>query len=118
MGVIRNEAEEILTQGIGRSVPGGFASSVLTDTLVVAAVSNWGAYGIAACLSVLLQDEGVFHDESVEQHVLEACAHAGFIDGVTGYVEGSVDGIPMDAHLALVRILKSIVSQSLRRSRT
>ncbi len=118
MGVIHNEAEEILTQGIGRSVPGGFASSVLTDTLVVAAVSNWGAYGIAACLSVLLQDEGVFHDESVEQHVLEACAHAGFIDGVTGYVEGSVDGIPMDAHLALVRILKSIVSQSLRRSRT
>ena len=118
MGVIRKEAEEILAQGIGRSVPGGFASSVPTDALVVAAVSNWGAYGVAACLGVLLQDEGIFHDQGVERRVLEGCARAGFIDGVTGYVEGSVDGIPMDAHLALVRLLKSIVNQALRRSRT
>jgi len=118
MGVIHKEAEEILTEGIGRSVPGGFASSVPTDALVVAAVSNWGAYGIAACLGVLLQDEGIPHDEGVERRVLEGCAHAGFIDGVTGYVEGSVDGIPLDVHLALVRILGSIVNQALRRSTT
>jgi len=117
MGVIRKEAEEILADGIGRSVPGGFAPSVPTDALVVAAVSNWGAYGIAACLSVLLQDEGIFHDQGVERRVLESCAHAGFIDGITGYVEGSVDGIPMDVHLALVRLLKSIINQVLRRSR-
>jgi len=101
MGLIRKKAEEILAQGIGRSVPGGFAPSLPTDALVVAAVSNWGAYGVAACLAV----------------VLEGCARAGFIDGVTGYVEGSVDGIPMDVHLAMVRILGSIVNQTLRRSR-
>ena len=117
MGLIHKEAEEILSQGIGRSVPGGFASSVPTDALVVAAVSNWGAYGVAACLAVLLQDRGVFHNEGVERRILKSCAHAGFIDGVTGYVEGSVDGIPMDVHLALVRILGSIVNQALRRSR-
>lgn len=115
MGLIHKEAEEILAQGIGKSVSGGFASSVTTDALVVAAVSNWGAYGIAACLGVLLQDQDIFHDEGVERRVLEGCAHAGFIDGVTGYVEGSVDGIPMDVHLALVRILKSIVNQALKR---
>lgn len=117
MGLIHKEAEEILAQGIGRSVPGGFAPSVPTDALVVAAVSNWGAYGVAACLAVLLQDRGVFHDEDVERRVLEGCARAGLIDGVTGYVEGSVDGIPMDVHLAMVRILGSIVNQALRRSR-
>lgn len=118
MGLIHKETEEILAQGIGRSVSGGFAPSVPTDTLVVAAVSNWGAYGIAACLGVLLRDQDIFHDEGVERRVLEGCAHAGFIDGVTGYVEGSVDGILMDAHLALVRILESIVNQALRRSRS
>ena len=117
MGLIHKEAEEILVHGIGKSVPDGFAPSLPTDALVVAAVSNWGAYGIAACLAALLQDRGVFHDEGVERRVLESCAHAGFIDGVTGYVEGSVDGIPMDVHLALVRILGSIVNQALRRSR-
>jgi len=118
MGLIHKEAEEILVHSIGKSVPGGFASSVPTDALVVAAVSNWGAYGVAACLAVLLQDRGVFHDEGVERRVLESCAHAGFIDGVTGYVEGSVDGIPMDVHLAVIRILGSIVNQALRRSRS
>lgn len=116
MGLIRKEAEEILVHGIGKSVPGGFAPSVPTDALLVAAVSNWGAYGVAACLAVLLQDQGVFHDDGVERRVLESCAHAGLIDGVTGYVEGSVDGIPMNVHLALVRILGSIVNQALRRS--
>ena len=40
MGLIHKEAEEILAQGIGKSVSGGFASSVTTDALVVAAVSN------------------------------------------------------------------------------
>ena len=64
-------------------------------------------------MSLINQD--IFHDESVERRVLEGCAHAGFIDGVTGYVEGSVDGIPIDVHLALVRILKSIVNQALKR---
>ncbi|MEA1870776.1 MAG: DUF4392 domain-containing protein [Candidatus Bipolaricaulota bacterium] len=118
MGLIHDEAEEILVQGIGRSVPGGFAPSVPTDALVVAAVSNWGAYGAAACVAVLLRDQGIFHDENVERCVLEGCARAGFIDGVTGYVEGSVDGIPMDVHLALVKIMKSIVDQALRRSRS
>jgi len=118
MGLIHREAEEVLVHGIGESVPGGFAPSVPTDALLVAAVSNWGAYGIAACLAVLLQDRGVFHDEGVERRILESCAHAGFIDGVTGYVEGSVDGIPMNVHLALVRILGSIVDQALRRSRS
>ena len=43
MGVIRKEVEEILVHGTGSSVPGGFAPSVRTDTLLVAAVSNWGA---------------------------------------------------------------------------
>jgi hypothetical protein len=117
MGLIHKEAEEILVHGIGKSVPGGFAPSVPTDALVVAAVSNWGAYGVVACLAVLLQDRDIFHDEGVERRVLEGCARAGFIDGVTGYVEGSVDGIPMDVHLAMVRILGSIVNQALRRSR-
>jgi len=114
MGLIRKQAEEILVHGIGKSVPGGFAPRISTDALLVAAVSNWRAYGVAACLAVLLHDRGVFHDDGVERRILESCAHAGFIDGVTGYFEG---GIPMDVHLALVRILGSIVNQALRRSR-
>jgi len=117
MGLIHERAEEVLVHGIGKSVPGGFAPSVPTDALLVAAVSNWGAYGIAAWLAVLLQNRDIFHDEGVERHILESCARAGFIDGVTGYVEGSVDGIPMDVHLAVIRILGSIVNQALRRSR-
>ena len=118
MGLIHEEAEKVLAEEVGRTAPGGFAPSTSTDALVVASVSNWGAYGIAACLAALRGNRDIFHCEAVERRILESCAQAGFIDGVTGYVEGSVDGIPMDVHLSLVKILESIVNQTLIRYRT
>jgi hypothetical protein len=116
MGLIHEAADEVLTRSIGRKVPGGFASSVHTDAVLVATISNWGAYGIAAMLAFLLQQRGIFHDGQIEQRVLEGCAQAGFIDGVTGYVDGSVDGIPLNIHLAMVSVLKYLVERSLERS--
>ncbi len=112
MGVIHAEAARVLAEGFGDTGLAGFAPSVSTDALVVAAVSNWGAYGIAACLGVLSKRIDVFHNEDIERRLLEGCARAGFIDGVTGYVGGSVDGIPMGVHLALVRIMRSIVERA------
>jgi D-glutamate cyclase len=116
MGVIHAEAARVLARGFGEAGPIGFAPSIPTDALLVAAVSNWGAYGIAASLSMLLKQVDVFHNEDIERRLLEGCARAGFIDGVTGYVGGSVDGIPMGVHLALVRIMRSIVERTSRGS--
>ena len=87
-----------------------------TDFLVTATVSNWGAYGIAACLAILKGDFEIFHDESIECGILQSCADAGLIDGVSGYVSKSVDGLPQEIHASIVNILAAMVRKSIKRS--
>jgi len=88
-----------------------------TDALVVASVSNWGAYGVAACLAFLKQDIGVFHDENLERRILHACVDAGLIDGLTSRVEEGTDGLEVDVHAAVVAILKKTVEMGIQRAR-
>lgn len=118
MGLIHDRAEEILSGSLEAPVEGGCVPQVITDSLQVATISNWGAYGIAACLALLVGRREVFHDVEIEHRVLESCVRAGLIDGVTGYVEGSVDGVPQKAHLALVRLLETVVETALERGGT
>lgn len=115
MGVIEKEIMEQIPYGAQCKCGcgGGIAPSVVTDFLVTAAISNWGAYGIEACLAALLERPEVFHDPDVEERVLHEAARASFIDGITGYVELSADGLGCSVHKAFVRLLKEIVSQSL-----
>ena len=94
---------------------GGIACTTSTDILVTAAVSNWGAYGVAACLAALLDMADVFHSAVVEETMLQAAAYASFIDSETGYVmPPGVDGLASPVHQALVTLLSEIVTQGLR----
>jgi len=105
----------IIQEGIRKALPFGeiIAPVTETDYLVTASVSNWGAYGIAACLAILLGNPAVFHDEILEQRILHRCADAGLIDGISGYVEEGADGLPAKVHIALVTILAALVKQGL-----
>lgn len=117
MGVIQEEIKRAIPMG-ARCECGcgsGFAPAVATDLLVAAAVSNWGCYGIAACVAILEQNARVFHDRDTEQAILEACARNSFIDGCTGYVGPSVDGIPMSVHLGVVEMLGRVIASALKR---
>ena len=94
---------------------GGITPATLTDVLVTAAISNWGAYGIVACLAVLLQRPEVLHSAKVEEVILQAAASASFIDGATGYVmPPSADSLDSSVHQAFVTLLAEIVQQSLQ----
>jgi len=75
-----------------------------------------GAYGIAACLAILIGDFEIFHDESMECGILQSCADTGLIDGVSGYVGKSVDGLPKAIHVSIVNILAEMVRKGLKRS--
>ena len=74
------------------------------DHLVVAGVSNWGAYGVVAALS-LLADEPLLHSSEDERRLIEASLDAGCVDGVTGETLRCVDGIPSAVHAAVVDVL-------------
>jgi hypothetical protein len=88
----------------------GLVPSTKTDVVVLATVSNWGAYGICALLAVLLDDPSLLHTPAMEHRIIAASADAGYLDG-TGYTDVSVDGLPGDVHAAMVRLLRSIIEQ-------
>ena len=80
------------------------ASVVRVDHLVVAGVSNWGAYGVVAQLGRLAGHD-LLHTPAVERQLVEACTEAGAVDGITRRREPTVDGLPLAAHAAMVGLL-------------
>jgi hypothetical protein len=100
---------------IARTVPNGERIACITgcDHLVVAGVSNWGAYGLMAALAVLhdawsptlakfLTAE---RDLALTKAIVEK---AGAVDGVTARNEPTVDGFPADVHGAVIQELRRI----------
>jgi len=72
---------------------GGIAAASEADSLVVARTSNWGSYGIAACIC-LLKRFHYAHDGKSELKLLRRINDAGGIDSVTKKAEPFVDGLP------------------------
>lgn len=80
------------------------ASIVRVDHLVVAATSNWGAYGVVAALARLSGRE-LLHAPDTERRLIAACVEAGAFDGITRRKEATVDGLSAGAHAAVVELL-------------
>jgi hypothetical protein len=100
---------------IARTVPNGEKIACITscDHLVVAGVSNWGAYGLMAALAVLhapwspviarfLTAE---RDLAITKAIVEK---AGAVDGVTARNEPTVDGFPASVHAEVIEGLRRI----------
>jgi D-glutamate cyclase-like protein len=83
------------------------ASIVRVDHLIVAATSNWGAYGLVVALERLSARE-LLHTPAMERRLVEACVAAGAVDGVTKRRDATVDGLPLDAHAAVVELLRLV----------
>jgi len=117
MGVIEDDIRASIPFGAEAKDPakGGTAPHTRTDVLIAASISNWGAYGVAACLAFLLGRPEVFHDAAMEERMLRVSADASFIDGITGYVEPSADGLASPVHQAFVTLMGETVRQSLNR---
>jgi len=90
------------------------ACTVASDAPVAAATSNWGAYGVAAALAVLLRQPRLIHDPGAEAAVLEACVRAGAVDGITRRAGPTVDGLPLSRQRTVVRGLRDLVEAALR----
>ena len=100
---------------IARAVPNGAEIACVTscDHLVVAGVSNWGAYGLMAALAVVRTDWmptiaeflSAERDLAVTRAIVEK---AGAVDGVTALREATVDGFGPEIHGALIAELGRI----------
>ncbi len=117
MGIIQEELKKSSIPNMAKcqcGCGGGGAPATRTDALITAAISNWGAYGIAACLAFLLQRPEVFHNTMMEERILEATANANLMDGGTGYCLPGADRLSSDVHQAVVTLLGQIVLQGIR----
>ena len=114
MGVIKDTLKECIPYGKKCQCPcgAGIAPETETDVLISATVSNWGAYGLIAALSVL-KEENLLHDGQIEEEMLRNLISAGFVDGMSGRTGYTVDGLPLTTHTSLLRILNDIVSGSI-----
>jgi hypothetical protein len=96
-------------------VPNGERIACITacDHLVVAGVSNWGAYGLMAALAVLhdawsptvakfLTAE---RDLAITKAIVDK---TGAVDGVTARNEPTVDGFTADVHAGVIQELRRI----------
>lgn len=111
MGAIAETVKRLLPYGAKCQCPcgGGVADATDVDVVVPGTCSNWGAYGVAACLAALVEDATILHDARAEARMLRGCIDAGMADGISILCEPAVDGIPEDVHVAIVTTLNAIV---------
>jgi len=87
---------------------GGTAAAVATDVLVVAAISNWGAYGVAAMMCWLLgTPEHLVAADDVDR-MLRDVVRAGAFDGCFARPVLCDDGVPLGVHRGFLAMLHSI----------
>lgn len=87
----------------------GIVAATSADVLVISGVSNWGSYGIAACLS-LLKNVEYKHSGENESKILRRIIEAGAIDSITLESKPFVDGVPLSINSLVVNLLRAITN--------
>jgi hypothetical protein len=101
---------------IARNIPHGeqIACRVPTDHLIVAGVSNWGAYALAAGVAVLRRQRlpASLFDVERERELLRVMVEQGpLVDGVTAKPTVTVDGLSFDDYAEPLRQIGELLEK-------
>lgn len=115
-GRIADAVREIQPHGRSCQCPcgKGMTTVVGTDVLIVAAVSNWGAYGLEAALANLVGRPDLPHSPRTARRTIEECLRSGGLEALHCTRRWLVDGIDADVSVGLVGILNEMVKISLQ----
>jgi hypothetical protein len=113
-GAIFEAARRLVPKGSACGCPceDGIVTATPTTLLLPVAVSNYGAYGIAAALAAWHKDPSLAAEGPVIRRLIEVAIASGAIDG--GTADPSFigdDGIPIEGVVAFVTLLRTIVTQ-------
>lgn len=115
-GKVFRQAREIVPRGrdCGCRCGDGIVAHTSTRHLMVASVSNFGAYAVAAAFALLHESIELAPEPGSIVAAMSAAVEAGGIDGGS-MVEGRVadDGIAADTIAALVKLMRAAVQMSL-----
>ncbi|MDR7435691.1 MAG: DUF4392 domain-containing protein [Armatimonadota bacterium] len=92
---------------------GSIVPTFIPDVLVIASISNWGAYGIEASLALLLGRPEVLHSREVDRRVHELTAAAEANNDGPGLLDPGTDGVPVHLHGHLVELLSFMVQSGM-----
>jgi hypothetical protein len=87
----------------------GMATVVPTDVLVVAAVSNWGACAIEACIAMQLGRLDLQHSPREAERAIVRCLEAGGLEAMYCTQRFFVDGIAGESSVSMVQLLREMV---------
>lgn len=100
---------------VAANIPHGevLCAEMATDVLMPAGVSNWGCYAIAAALAILKEDPSLAHTPEAERRLLDFSPSAGLVDGMSGMLDATADGMHPDVHASIVELLAQTVRRAL-----
>ena len=105
-----------IREAVAQQVPHGevLCAASATDIVLPAGVSNWGCYAIMAALAIMRRDASLAHTPALERRLIEASPMIGLIDGSSGKLEPTADGMGIDVHTGVVSMLAETVRRGLR----
>jgi hypothetical protein len=113
-GKIHEKVQQIVLHGADCGCPchGGIATTTATEHLISAAISNYGAYTVAAALALGAKNTDLLIDGATVKKLIEGVIALGCLDG--GTVNPKFigdDGIPIATVMRTVDQLASVVQQ-------
>jgi hypothetical protein len=106
-GTIRNAVMQTMPNGER------LATVVKTDLILPVMMSNWGCYGIEACLAFLLKRLDLIHRPAEEERIIRACLDAGGLEAMFCSTDFAVDGLRGESSMAVMQLLWEIVRKNL-----
>ncbi len=88
---------------------GSVVPAAAVDALVIAAISNWGAYGIEACLAALEQRAEILHSPETDTRVHSLSAAAMANNDGPGLLDPGTDAVPARVHASFIDVLTWMV---------
>jgi hypothetical protein len=103
-------------QSCGCGCGGGVACPTEADVTIACAVSDWGAYALAAMIGHLCDRPEALVSAAVYRRTVEAANREGAIDGTSRLAIPHIDGIAFEFNQLLVEFLRGIVAYPARPS--
>ncbi|HEV7263987.1 MAG TPA: glutamate cyclase domain-containing protein [Falsiroseomonas sp.] len=104
-----------IREAVVQAMPKGevLCTTVATDILLPAMMSNWGCYGIEAALAWLLRKPELLHSPAQEGRIIRACLDAGGLEAMYCTTDFVVDNLAGETSIAVLQFLKDIVGKNL-----
>jgi D-glutamate cyclase len=110
--LIRDDVLRIVPNAARCACPcgGTLVPTTQVDLLVMASISNWGAYAIEACLAALERRPELLHNGALDGRIHDACAMAMANNGAPNLLDPGSDAVPLHIHAGFLDLAAWMVS--------